>query len=113
MSRLVFLFEVNSTHDRAILNIPVQQLLVAEEIIFTTDLWGMKHFGRHERWEIVVDHEVEVIQANVFGKIVQFLFGYIVPRQIPSAVVGQKYILVDITHGFLLVNCSSSNKNVA
>lgn len=113
MSRLVFLFEVNSTHNRAILNIPVQQLLVAEKIIFTTDLWGVKHLGRHEKWEIVVDHEVEVIQANIFGKIVQFLFGYIVPRQIPTAVVGQKYVLVDITHGFLFVNYSISNKKVA
>lgn len=113
MSRPVFLFEVNSTHNRAILNIPGQKLLVAEEIKFTTGMWGVKHLGRHERWEFVVDHEVEVIQANVFGKIVQFLFGYTVPRQIPSAVVGQKYVLVDITHGFLFVNCSSSNKNVA
>ena len=87
-------------------NVPVQQLFVDEEIVFTAILWRVEHPGGHERWMIVVDHEVKMIEANVLGKVVQSLFGLVVSDCVPAAVVGRKYIVLDTTCGLLYASCS-------
>lgn len=76
-----------------------------EEIVFTANLWRVEHAGGHERWMIVVDHEVKGIEANVLGKVVQSLFGLVVSGRVPATIVGRKYIVLDTAYGLLYASC--------
>lgn len=54
-----------------------------------------------ERWVLMIDQEVEVVQANILGEVGQFLFRYVFSAHVPTGVVSWDYVVVSSSHRFL------------
>lgn len=75
-----------------------QELLVSEEVNLTPKVRRQVEVRAADpEWVLVLEVEVERVQANVLGEVGQLLFAVVVVAHVPSAVVGVYDNVVDTT----------------